>query len=699
MNKAPKLAKSRQIKLPYYWLSAATIFVSSFLVFQVEPLISKHILPWFGGSGSVWTTALFFFMVALAVGYGYSLVLSWFSRRWQLILHAVFIVLTGALLFFHAGQWESGITPGVGQLSFGGLAPSWEVFLVLLVSIGLPFVLLSSTSTLLQYWYGVSSGKEPFSLYAVSNVGSIVGLLSYPFVFEPLFGTPLQGELWTFGFIFYALFMFAVMARFARESRRAKAAPLFSGFWGVSSRQFLMWIGVASIPIVAMLMGTDFVIGSVAAMPFLWVVPLTLYLLSFVIAFSKQWHISRRTLRFGVILSSALVIGSGFFVIPFWFTMLSAWAAIFFVAHWCHEWLYAKRPSVQGLPAFYVALAVGGVAASAGVLFIKTAVIPLSIEFTLLLLVCSLVALAWLAKQQHSLFKKPDYGLVALGCIFLCTLFLGGADIYFKTQSIVVAERNFFGPKKIIRADAGETYGQQYTLMHGVTSHGYQLTDPSFADKPGSYYSKTSGVGKAINTMQKRQEDGISVAVAGLGAGVLNAYCRPQDNFTYFEIDPQVITMAREHFTFLDSCSSDTVVEGDARLKLQEQYDAGQREAYDMIILDAYADDSVPVHLMTTEATAMYKKLLKDDGILAMHISSRYLELGPVMLGNARENNLALRYRYDQDPPDYAMTSNWVVFAKNQSVFEDMKGFSRFTDTRPVYWTDTHSALLPVLKY
>lgn len=683
-----------------YILYAVTIFISSFLLFQVQPLLGKHLLPWFGGSPSVWITAMFFFMVVLAIGYLYALVLSFFSRAVSVMIHVSALLLAGAVMVQHAREWPSAITPLLEQMSISVTgAPVTAIFITLTLSVGLPLLVLSSTSSLLQFWYGTTTEREPFSLYAVSNTGSLAGLLSYPFVFEPFFSTYMQGELWSFGFILYGVCLAVVMGVVIMAGGRASVSAVEPAPSPTVSR-FLVWTLLASVPVATMLAVTNYVSGYIAPIPFLWIIPLGLYLTSFIVSFRTGTRLPlfftyAFVLIFTITTLVLLLINSA----PIAVMLTFLFGALFLVCHLCHETLYQLRPSSEYLTRFYVALSFGGILGSVVILVSLLYVLPMPLEFPIIISIVAIVAGYQLLHDVD--FKNTFTQLQPQRFFWLVVILVVGslaAEVYGKSTDLIAVERNFFGYKAVYEQE--NEHGLHRVLVHGTTNHGYQFLDGPLTKIPVSYYGETAGVNLALTALRGEDDRPLRVAVAGLGSGALGAICREGDTFDFFEIDPDVIELATTHFTYTSDCADTTVQLGDARLLLEAQYSAGARGVYDFIILDAYADDMMPIHLMTAEAVAVYKELLADDGMLAIHISSRYLELGGVVAGLAKANAMTGRFYFDRSFPAYATASDWTLLAKHDTVFEapTLAGVPSLTDFEPLFWTDTYSALFSVVR-
>ncbi|NBC30112.1 MAG: hypothetical protein GVY29_09010 [Spirochaetes bacterium] len=587
--------------------------------------------------------------------------------------------------------------------------PTLAVLETLTVAIGLPFVLLSATSTLLQVWYHRVSREEPFALYAVSNAGSLLGLVSYPFLFEPFLATYELGTWWVLGVALYAALLAAVVHTVAVSPAAAReTAPQTDGavdpvLGTGGSRMFLIWMGLAGVPVAAMLGATTFMTTAIAPVPFLWVGPLALYLTSFIVSFRDgaklpRWLNGSLAAIAGTLALVLVVLGT----VPPYVSILVLHLAVFALYHWCHDYLYDQRPHPRYLARFYVAISLGGIVASLLMKGSAEFLLPIPIELPLIFVGAVLVAVYGWYRAPANVFPsaRPSRARLLIGTLGLTIVLVFSLHAYNKYEGALEHARNFFG-YKVVREDGADDERRR-SLGHGLTNHGYQYLNDELQYTPTSYYSTSSGLGTAISHLRaERGEQGLSVAIAGLGTGAILAYCQPNDRFYIAEIDQQVVAIAREHFTYLEYCPQAVVETRDARLALAAQAAAADPPQYDLIILDAYADDMMPIHLMTTEAIGEYLQLLKPDGILAIHISSRYLELRPVIYGTARTHDLAARYYYDAEPMDHAVSSLWTVLSPEPSTFDapDFAGHKPFTGAQPVVWTDTYSALFPVVEW
>lgn len=681
------------------YLFGTTVFLSSFLLFLIQPLISKHILSWYGGSGAVWLFALFFFMVVLALGYIYALVLSRLSLWYQLTIHSLATAVAWIYLVRNGLLWPSPITPTREMLGVSLGDPGLSVFVTLAILVGPMFALLSATSTLLQLWYERVTKETPFFLYGISNAGSLLGLLVYPVFFEPFFSTPEQGVWWSGLFMVTALLMLStILLTWRRSATEVVVVDLSLTDWRVTP--YFKWLLLAGVPVAIMLAATNYMTTSVAPVPFLWVGPLALYLLSFVVTF-------RDGARPPFVLNEVAVLVFSLLTILLVLTrevsvavlILLSHLSLFAIIHWCHEHLYALRPSAPLLPHFYVALSLGGILASIFIKVLAYEVLPVPVEFLLILLVASLVILyQWLSADNLLLArfgKKQAHNFIVALAVFL--VLLCSVEIYQSNKSLLAAERNFFGFKAVVDETNKEL--PIISLQHGITNHGYQvIIDGRKLITPVSYYGHTSGVGRAFAYTEEQETR--KILVAGLGTGVLASYCRPGDEFTFIDIDEEVVPLAKEYFTYLKNCPQAEIIIDDARAAMANLKDIGDK--YDIIVLDVYADDLVPAHLVTFEAMVLYRSMLNQGGVVAVHTSSRYLDLLPVMRGLSTAVQMEAYELFDSKSEDKASTaSQWVLFAKDDGVFKN-EAFARLTpisEGEVLLWTDTKSALLPILRW
>jgi SAM-dependent methyltransferase len=670
-------------------LYAATIFLSAFLLFQVQPLIAKVILPWFGGSAAVWTVCMLFFQVLLLAGYVYSHA----YVRWRIparrTLHIALLAVAAATLPLAAGSaWKPE----------GGEDPTWRIFGLLATSVGLPYFMLSTTGPLVQAWYARShEGAAPYRLFALSNLGSMLALLSYPLAVEPLLALGTQAAVWSVGFVLFAVACAMLAWRSgAVESQRILARG-DAGKPGAGLQA--LWAALACCASLLLLAFTTHMTLNIAAIPFLWVLPLALYLLSFVLCFEASgWY--RRWL-FLPLLAAGL---AGVCVTltrsnPSIWALIPLYCATLFAACMvCHGELARSKPHPQHLTGFYLMLALGGAAGGVVAGLVAPNVFEDLYELPIgMLALCVLVMVA-LLRDRASLFHGR-WG-IAVRIVFLALTVALGVALY-RTYSensadTRVTSRNFYGVLNV--RDSGEGPEAMRALSHGTIIHGRQFLEPDRRDWPTSYYGLTSGIGLAI--LDARAHGHLRVGVVGLGTGTLAAYGRTGDVFRFYDINPDVVGLARSEFSFLaDSPAKVEVALGDARLSLEREPD----QHFDVLALDAFSSDAIPVHLLTVQAVRTYLRHLKPGGVLAVHISNRYLDLVPVVQQAARHLSLEVRQVENDDDDDAGVyRSDWMLLSASPAAFEGklLKEAAERIDSVPRVrlWTDDYSDLYRILK-
>jgi hypothetical protein len=629
---------------------ALTVVLSAFLLFLVQPLVGKVVLPWFGGAPAVWTTCLLFFQLVLLGGYAWShLVVRRLEGAWQRRAHVLLLASAVLALLVTTAFWSTPLVPSISLRPEGSGTPTLHLLMLLSLSVGLPYFALSSTGPLLQAW--VSQKVPPASamrLYAVSNVGSLVGLLAFPLFFEPLWPLRSLAWAWAVGFTIFAGLCASLAWRAPVVPRdAAKESKL-------EPRQVATWIALAALPSALLLAMTNHLTQDVAPIPFLWVLPLVLYLASFVVTFdSDRWY------RRGWALPALGVMGffvAGLLLYP---TEPSALVALVgylgFLAVGCvagHGELVRKRPAAEHLTAFYLAVSVGGALGGILVAVIAPRVLKdffeLPIVAALLVLTIAITVLSDEPGRRARVF-------LPIG-VLLVVLF--GWSIKSRGLNVLETRRDFFGVLRVERDPRG------LVLMHGRVLHGAQLADPPKRRLATTYYAPASGVGRLLRS----RTGPLRVGAIGLGVGTLAAYAKPGDVFRFYEISPTVVALAEgdgQHFTWLtEAPSRPEVVLGDARTSLERE--APNR--YDVIVVDAFSGDSVPTHLLTKEAFELYRRhLAADSSVLALHVSNRYLNLLPVVARLARELGLhSLVVDIDKGATeDWALSSLWVLLSKD----------------------------------
>jgi hypothetical protein len=741
------------------WFAAApfvlAIGLGSALLFVIQPMCARMVLPYLGGSPGVWTTCMLFFQAGLLAGY----LNAHASGRMGVRKHAAFhLVLLGCAAIF--------LPPFIGRPAEleNTESPVFWLLASLVAAVGLPYLVLASSAPLLQVWFARSAPEtraDPYFLYAASNAGSLVGLLAYLFVLEPLIGIRLQSYVWSgcFG-LFVVLTTICAAIFWKQETPERNQAPTKSSRGSKAKKvasipraTIARWLFLAFVPSSLLLSVTVHLTADVASLPFLWVVPLGLYLMTYVLAFSargsgKQGFWTQR-LPVAVLVVALVLLSEG--TEPLLLIIILHLLGLFWIGMAGHGELARSRPPVEQLTSFYLCIAVGGALGGVFNALLAPAIFNRLAEYPVaLVLACFIPAIATPRAEQAGSSpgqRTRDFLLPALLALLVCglifvdrrvglppgpsssglifglplvicytfsgrpirfglgiaALFLGGSlypGVYGEADRRV---RSFFGVHRVTR-DA-----QHRTLVHGNTVHGLQSLDPARRREPLAYYTPSGPVGELLRALSKGDPRLKSVAVLGLGAGALAAYARPGQTWTFYEIDPAVVQIARQDFTYLRDATSRgariEVVPGDARLQINRA-----RDQYGLIILDAFSSDSIPTHLFTSEAFAIYRDRLSENGILAIHYSSRYFDLRPVLgsLANAVGAPAAAIYREDlwitdEDKRAGKAPSKWAIFLQTASepVMPVLAGAGWLlieTNGSAPAWTDDHANILGALR-
>lgn len=717
---------------------AATIFLSAALLFAVQPLFAKMVLPKFGGAPSVWSVAMVFFQAMLLAGYAYAHLLTrYLPPRLAAVLHVgVMLIAVLALPLGIAAGWGRPPTNGEAFWLLGLFA----------ASIGLPFFALSANGPLLQAWFARTdhpAAGEPYFLYAASNVGSFLALVSYPFAVEPLTSLGEQTRVWSLGF--YVLIALIAACGFALRhgGRMASAAGLpGSDSAPPTWRQAASWVALAAIPSGLLVAVTAHLSTDVAASPFLWVIPLALYLLTFVVVFQTRpilphdWMVKLEPLAI-VLLVGTLVMNVLYYI---FITMAVNLVAFFIIALVCHGELARRRPAPRHLTAFYMWMATGGMIGGISAALIAPQVFSTVAEYPLLIVLAILCRpglslprktgahLAWLAALAAAaliLFLlatrrveiEQDYFNYAIGGLLLVALLFWRAPLPFAAIVAFVflvgrvyqtdegrreSVRSFFGVVKV----AETSDGMFRKMMSGTTEHGAQRIRSddgaplSGRPEPLTYYHRDSPMAQGIAAVRARRQGAIRMAVIGLGTGTLACYFAPGDTLDFYEIDPAVVRIATDpkRFSYLSSCAPEaSIIVGDARLTLAEP----GRGPYDIIVVDAFSSDAIPVHLLTREAMAGYLARLAPGGLILMHVSNRHMELGSVVAGIADANGLTTLINSGdkgEDDANFKYSSTVVAAARAEADFgalaesDDWSVEEANKDQRT--WTDDYSNVI-----
>ncbi len=681
------------------WLAAnfaLTVFVSAFLLFQIEPLISKFILPWFGGSPAVWTTCLLFFQVVLFCGYGYAhLSTRYLAPRVRVGVHCV--LLLGAVLSLH-------VAPGEQFKPLNADHPTSHILTLLSVTVGLPYFALSSTGPLIQAWFSsVYPKRSPYRLYALSNLGSLLALLSYPFLFEPAFDVLTQARLWSWGFAAFAL-LCAVCAWCVLPALGNQRASLPAGAAARASwRERARWVLLPACASLALLATTNHVTSDVAVIPFLWVVPLSLYLVSFIVAFDhERWY--RRWLFAGLTVVLCLAVGcldplrDALATLSYDFTFIDNlvlhFATLFCICMVCHGELVRSRPNPARLTEFYLLIAAGGALGGIFVSLIAPAIFSTFVEWTLALLVAFGLGFAILCGRAAR--QRLGKGRVALAAVAALAGLASIAHYQADDDSPLDIRRNFYGVVSVYEVDKGDVQQHHFSLAHGIVVHGRQFVAPEKRNIPTSYYAPNTGVGKALSYF--RGEADLRVGAVGLGVGTVAAYARPGQSIRFYEINQEVKYMAEKYFSFLSGClGKSEIVLGDARLSLERE----PTQHFHVLVLDAFSGDAVPAHLLTKEAFAVYLRHLRPDGVIAVNITNRHLNLAPVVEGLADAYHLsAIRIYTEPNQAQLAYRADWMLLTRNEAFVAATPPAPppSAKHVAPLLWTDHYSNLFQILE-
>ncbi|REK11896.1 MAG: hypothetical protein DWQ37_12800 [Planctomycetota bacterium] len=680
-----------------------TIFLSAFLLFQVQPLIGKLILPWFGGTPAVWTACMLFFQILLLGGYSYAhLVTSRLPARPLAAVHGV--LLLASLVFLP-------VQLGEGWKPTGEEIPLLQILGLLLATIGLPYFLLSTTGPLLQASFHRETGHTPYRLYALSNIGSLLALLTYPFVFEPQLTLRVQRLAWSGGYaLFVALGLWSAVAllRFWQPAHTPEPDLAEPDAERPAASRILLWLALAACGSLMLLATTNQLCQEVTSVPFLWVLPLSLYLFTFIICFDHERWYHRSTflvlLAVAVALAAyALVEGAGMGI----YQQLAIYSLTLFVCCMvCHGELVLTKPAPRYATLFYLMVSAGG--ALGGVLVAVVAPLVFNGYWEYPLGLVATIGLAFLATLKHSEKKiiiPRSAWVVAGGVVLLVSLSVGlvlGRTA--QIESTLAASRNFYGVLRVHRNSGYDRLEPRDRLLNGTIEHGTQFLDDDKRDWPTTYYGHDSGVGLAIEHHPRAAEGPLRIGVIGLGCGTLAAYGREGDTIRFYEINPEVIRISDEYFTYRkDSPAEIDVALGDARITLENELADGQGQQFDVLVIDAFSSDSIPMHLLTKEAVALYLEHLKPDGILCIHVSNHYLELESVVLGIVRELGWAC-VTIDTSGVESRGTNGatWVLVTRNWEFLGDpvVSQASRSTlpKTGPIVWTDDYGSLWQVMR-
>jgi hypothetical protein len=762
---------------------SATIFISAFLLFQVEPMLAKYILPWFGGAPAVWTTCLLFFQIFLLGGYAYAhLVGTRLRPRAQIVVHLALVAACVALMYALAFKWRAPILPGASWKPLSPEFPVSRILTLLTASIALPYFILSTTAPLLQRWFThLYPGGSPWRLYALSNFGSLLALLTYPFVVEPALNLRVQAWIWSALFVVFALGVTLVATNLWRnvsnsDIGRSNLPPNDNSSAPPSWATRALWVMLPACASVMLLAATNQICQGVAAVPFLWILPLALYLLSFIICFdSERWYVRgvfHPALALAIFVAAIVLCSTTAGIVT---QIVSFTSLLFAVCMVCHGELVRLKPGQNNLTAFYLMVAVGGalggiftaiiaphifdgywefqlaIWTTAALLFIvlwrdrdswlhqRHPMLAIALFAGVLLMpeviswqtaatpthhsnpyAYNLTALAGLAMVSFIAFRGNDTALAARSVVFTQISFAVGllvlgavllASINTSLKDSVLATRNFYGALGVIVRDQQDAEWRSYVLRHGKVVHGVEFAARDKRDQPTSYYGPRSGIGLVMLRHPRRaaldlKDRSLRIGIVGLGVGTIAAYGQPGDYIRYYEINPAVIAIASDphgYFTFLrDSQAKIEIVPGDARLSMEQETANHHSEQFDVLAIDAFSGDAIPVHLLTKEAFAIYLRELRSDGVLAFHISNTYLDLRPVVAELAEHYGLRWGWVHGKSDSRINTESDWMLVTRNAQLLGQpniAEGLQPMPLLRKVgLWTDDYSNLFQILK-
>lgn len=691
-----------------------SVFISAFLLFQVQPLMGKLLLPWFGGAPAVWSTLILFFQMLLTGGYAYAYGLIGIKdRKKQAVVHTLVIGLSVVLLVFLASMWPSPITPGADWKPAGIERPILQIFKLLALSVGLPYFALATNSTLVQVWFNRRHpNKSPYWLYAFSNTGSLLALVTYPLLIEPAFTLRAQGSIWAAAYLVFVLITLFILHR-KREAepaagRRDAPAGMPANAAKPSWTSQGLWVALSATASILLLAVTNQMTLDVPPIPFLWVIPLSLYLSSFILAFSGEGRYHRPFFSLLLAVSSVGVMLVVLLPTLGFVPQIAIYSLFMFAAFMAaHGELYRLRPAAVYLSRFYLLISIGGALGGLMVNLVAPAVFSSYWEFYLgwgLLLI--LMVVMTYVRKTHEL-RKPwaFYHDVLVGGLAVGVVVFSGFIVNIISTGNQFFDRNFFGVVRISYDE--ETDAHQ--MFSGTTLHGFQYLDAQKRDIPTAYYWTGSGIGQLFRH-HPRPTGKLKVGLLGLGAGTLSAYGQPGDEFRYYEINPMVVDLANGaggYFSFVsDSAAEVTVVLGDARISLENELIQGTRQEFDILVIDTFSGDSIPVHLITKEAFELYLDHLAPDGVIALHISNRYLDLQPVVRRLTTQFGLYAGVIQTAPPPEdapAARASTWVLVAEHSDIFEIPEialSIDRLEGSAAAIplWTDEYSNLIQIIQ-
>ncbi len=696
------------------------IFLGSFLLFLIQPIMAKYFLPFFGGESNVWIASMLFFMTMLFVGYLYSYWLTLSLSKKHREIHLLVVIFSVGLLIVHAmlNNWITPIMPKFSEI-FHVSNPMFMVMAGLFLSIGIPYFLLSTTSILVQYWASKTQ-DNPYDLYNYSNLGGVLAILCYPIALEAYLPLNIQGNIWAILFVLYGILILILMYR-APINKKDENIGLITPFKGII---WIFWILITTLTTAILLTATEVLTSGISAGPFSWLLPLLGYMVSYIFAF-RTWKIStfQFIIKYIKFISSLVflyilllgilnikpntvvnVLTSKFFIIVSLLTMV---LPLFFV--YAHRILYLLRPTKKLLPFYYLCIAVGGVFGG----LIINVFMPLFFDnyFEISLVTTGFILLVILKESLNknifieSGFLKLDskkivyLSIFSISFVFIAS-FIGDYFLKKNNNDVIYRSRNFYGVLTVTEhKEKNDIINRE--LINGNIIHGEENIKKGEKSLPVSYYVKKSGLGVILDDLEKKNKN-LKVGILGLGSGEIASYCKSGDKYVFYEINKEVIKVAHNYFTYLDSCDNTEVVLGDARIKLEEELKKEGSRNFDVIVIDVFSDDAIPVHLLTNEAFDLYKKHLKKDGVLLVHISNNFLDLLPIMKNQVERLDKKMLYFSNakwRSSKNIKIKSSWVAFVNKENLRYDKYSTQKkyIKDIKP--WTDNYSYIFSIIRW
>lgn len=672
------------------------IFLSAFLLFFIQPMLAKSLLPGFGGSGFIWVVSMVFFQVALLIGYFYAYCLTqFFSKKWQIIIHLILLILSFYFLPLDLTT----------LMATEGGWPPLEVTKGLVICSLFPFCIISASSPLLQYWYCMLQKTTfPYFFYSISNFGSLLGLIGYPLAIEPFMGLRFQSQLWSILYIAYGLICLLCLIELMPNRIINKDSTETSR---VSFKPILTWLGLTFLSSALLVSSTRYLTQNVVNLPLVWVLPLALYLISYIITFSKPKGYERSLwIVLFFILSMLCAYMTFNFKLNEYEGIFSLLSLLYAGCMICHGELVRNKPSPLHLNLFYLIIALGG--ALGGIFANVVSFLPFTRwwDFYCPILILSLLSV-YISYHKFKKSKETYNVILLVGSVigFFAWAFSSQFDDISMHQKLVFERRTLYGYMRIFDFAYPDPKDSRRFFLHGTVLHGIQFLEPDKKKWPTAYYGEHSGVGMAISYLHHTLKRPLRVAVIGLGTGAITAMLLPDDAVTYYEIDPEVKKIAYDYFSYLSSSSAKVnIILGDGRIELEKEQKKNASLNYDLIVIDAFSGDVIPSHLVTKESMQLYQKLIDKEGIVAFHVSNTYINLMPITKGLAT----AFSFHYDwvyspTDEKKGVLSSHWALLSRDPRFSLWLKTQTGMTlvpthESKTILWTDDSNSILPLLK-